>query len=579
MFSARQLSLGRRVAVKVLQRHLTMSPSTIARFRREAKTIAALDHPGIVRVLAVGIDRDTYWFAMEFVQGCSLAHHITALQEKQESPGPWTRRMVQLAANVADALHHVHELGIVHRDVKPSNILLREDGSPVLTDFGLAHDAHAPSITMTGGRTGTPCYMAPEQISGADDEIDARTDVFALGASLYEMLTLERAFDGPTPDAVMRRVIDDEPLDARKRNVAVSRDLASIVATALDKDPGRRYQTAAALAEDLRAWLTHRPVAARRTGTLQRTVRWARRQPWKAGFAGAVALGVPALAAMVAFAIARAPLVRAGERQHLEELIERGYHYGAHSHRDYPKAKQALDEALTIAPEDPDVLVATTLMLMRWGDGGAAAALEFLASRPASARHREVARAECLLFEALGRHDDAGALEARLGPPRNATEHYLAGYTEQIRGENVSPPDREALLRALKHFSLASRLATRPRLAFLLCYAGMADALDDRAAREEAITTLTTLWPESSRAWGASAWILRNVDPPRARIAVERALELYPDEPGLLYYRGCIRERLGDFDGAVADHERALSIQPDMPGARQAIDRLRLLPR
>lgn len=169
-------------------------------------------------------------------------------------------------------------------------------------------------------------------------------------------------------------------------------------------------------------------------------------------------------------------------------------------------------------------------------------------------------------------------MEQELGPPQQGTEHFLAGLSEQSRAEHSTPVDMPALRRALHHYSLASRLSARPRLSIVQCYAHAADLVDVPAAREEAVVTLTTLWPDSSRAWGTVAWILRNVDPPRAKQAIDRALELYPDELGLLDIRACILEQLGDREAAIQDLERTLQLHPGASPARAALARLRSRP-
>ena len=317
VFEARDPALGRRVALKVLTDHVTRDPATVARFRREAALAARLDHRAIVGVLGFGEEAGTHFLAMELVDGASLdrvlarvrdarcrgleANFAQALAAAAEDvaiaapsvraptdPRPWFVTIATLFAELADALAHAHAHGIVHRDVKPGNVLVRGDGRVALADFGLAKEADRPSMTRTGTFAGTPQYMAPEQIAGRPGAIDARTDVFSLGATLYEALTLRLPFEGESAQAVLQAVLDRDPIDPQRVDPRVPTDLAAIVSQCLDKDPARRYPSAAALRDDLRAFLEYRPVAARRTGAIQRLGRFVRRRPLVAGL-GALA--------------------------------------------------------------------------------------------------------------------------------------------------------------------------------------------------------------------------------------------------------------------------------------------------
>lgn len=290
VYLARQVSLDREVAVKVLPHHLTLQASTVARFRREANLAARLEHPGIVAIHAVGRDGDVHWFAMERIVGARLARVDRRTGERRT-----VRQCAEIAAAVADALAHAHAHGVLHRDVKPSNILMRDDGQPVLTDFGLARDLGTDRITRTGNYAGTPVYSAPEQIAGRND-VDARADVWSLGATLYELLTDRLPFDADSELAVLEKIRSEEPVDPLRLVPDLAPDLAAIVLKALEKDPARRYQTAAELRDDLRAFLEYRPVTARRASRAVRVGRWLQRHPgWRAALvvAGGALLAMP----------------------------------------------------------------------------------------------------------------------------------------------------------------------------------------------------------------------------------------------------------------------------------------------
>ncbi|MCA9320099.1 MAG: protein kinase, partial [Planctomycetes bacterium] len=304
VYLAEESSLGRQVALKILPAGFATTPQARARFRREAETASRLDHPNLCGVLATGEDEGLAWISMRYLPGQSLRQ---VLDHRRESGGvTWvgsattpdagatTRRILEQIETVARAVHRAHEAGIIHRDLKPGNIMITPDGEPVVLDFGLAQDLHADaSLTMSGDLLGTPYYMAPEQISAAAARCDERTDVWALGVILYECLTLKRPFEAATRDALYRAILDQDPPPLRRSCPAATRDLETIVATALEKDPGRRYGSALALAEDLRAYLDIRPLRARPLGLFGRVTKFARRRKAVAALILILAAGLP----------------------------------------------------------------------------------------------------------------------------------------------------------------------------------------------------------------------------------------------------------------------------------------------
>lgn len=294
VYEAKQSSLERLVALKVLPAHLTLHPAAVARFKREALTAAKLEHPSIVKVFAVGSEGDTHYFAMELVEGSSLDQDIE--RERASPPAQRTplQRRVAMIADVADALAFAHEAGVVHRDVKPSNILVRQDGSTVLTDFGLAREDALPSMTASGTFAGTPFYVAPEQALGNKTDIDARTDVFSLGVTLYELVTLQRPFEGETSREVIEKILKRDPPDPRRLVPDLPEDLAAIMQKALEKEREQRYPSMRAFESDLRAFVQGRPVSARKVTRVERARRWLWREPRLAamGLAIITVLGV-----------------------------------------------------------------------------------------------------------------------------------------------------------------------------------------------------------------------------------------------------------------------------------------------
>jgi serine/threonine protein kinase/tetratricopeptide (TPR) repeat protein len=319
VYEAEQLSLNRRVALKVLPFAATMDSRQLMRFRNEALAAAALDHPHIVEVHAVGVERGVHYYAMRYIDGPTLAEVIRDLQRSAAGgPGPvdpdatapycghdpaaghapsagdtqpraglstWPsytapdffRAVTQLGSEVAEALDHAHQHGIIHRDIKPSNLLVDGRGKVWVTDFGLAHREAGATLTATGDLVGTLRYMSPEQALARRMPVDHRTDIYSLGVTLYELLTLEPALPGDDRQELLRQIAAEEPKPPRQRNRAIPADLETIVLKAMEKNPADRYATAGEMAADLRRHLHDEPVRARRPTLLQRLRKWARR--------------------------------------------------------------------------------------------------------------------------------------------------------------------------------------------------------------------------------------------------------------------------------------------------------------
>src|SRR5438477_2516802 len=288
VFRARQKSLNRTVALKVISLGQWASKAHLKRFRREAEAAASLDHPSIVPIYEVGEREGACYFSMKFVEGGQLDEVV------KRAPMS-IRQAAELIAKVARTVHYAHEHGILHRDIKPGNILLDAKGEPLLTDFGLARLVEAEStITRTREALGTPSYMAPEQAAGEQRKLSNATDVYGLGAVLYQLLTGHPPFAGGTTYETIKLLLDTEPRQPRLLNPKIDRDLSTICLKCLEKDPQRRYPSALALAEDLERWLKHEPIRARRTGVFIHARKWVRRNPSIAAMtATLLALAVP----------------------------------------------------------------------------------------------------------------------------------------------------------------------------------------------------------------------------------------------------------------------------------------------
>ena len=279
VYRARQKSLNRTVALKIIGLGQLATKTQLKRFHLEAEAAASLDHPCIVPIYEIGERDGSCYFSMKLVEGGPLDEVVS------REPMP-TRRAAELLAKLARAVHYAHERGVLHRDVKPGNILLDAKGEPHLTDFGLARLAETEStVTRTTDFLGTPSYMAPEQARGRDPAsagLTSATDIYGLGAVFYHLVTGHPPFAGGTTYETVRLLLETDPRQPRLLNPKIDRDLNTICLKCLEKDPKRRYSSALALAEDLERWLKHQPIQARHTGLLARGRKWLQRNPTSA---------------------------------------------------------------------------------------------------------------------------------------------------------------------------------------------------------------------------------------------------------------------------------------------------------
>jgi serine/threonine protein kinase len=408
VYEAEQISLGRRVALKVLPFAAALDARQLRRFQNEAQAAAHLHHQNIVPVYGVGCERGVHYYAMQFIDGHTLAATIAELRrlagrgaaDPPKAAGPATdlasemasgrwaphprgtaeepptappaepgavaaaetapqpatastqpstndpayfRTVAQLGIQAAEALEHAHQLGVIHRDVKPGNLLLDGRGHLWVTDFGLAHCQSQAGLTMTGDLVGTLRYMSPEQALGQRGLMDHRTDVYSLGVTLYELLTLEPAFAGQDRQELLRQIASEEPRPPRRLNRAIPAELETIVLKALEKNPADRYATAQELADDLERFLKEEPIRALRPTLVQKGKKWARRHR---GLVGAAAVGAAAvLVTAVALLVLDDARVRREQRQTEAERNQ--------ARANFKLALDAVDRYFTRVSEDP----------------------------------------------------------------------------------------------------------------------------------------------------------------------------------------------------------------------------------
>ncbi|MCA8958459.1 MAG: protein kinase [Planctomycetes bacterium] len=589
VYEACELSLGRTVALKVLTPERELDPGSIVRLHREASAAASLDHPNIVKVHKCGTAGGVHFIAMDLVFGAPLNQVVAHVRDRQPRradtadlraaveelavqrdsatstatapgwPDTYIASVVGIAARVADALSHAHARGVIHRDVKPANILVRPDGSVVLTDFSVARRESQPSLTDTGSVPGTPYYVAPEQVQSWRREVDHRADIFSLGVTLYELLTVQRPFEGRTSQQVMNNIVTADPIDPRRLNPALPADLVAIVMMALEKEPGRRYQSAADLAEDLRAFLTYRTVRARPHGPLTRLRSWARRRPLAALLTAFGLLAVPVATGLVGYFVAIQPELRAGQASLLRESVDQALTSGflAMEEHDNATARSAFEQALAHDPTCDEAIAGLAIVAGRSHPRAALALLDQhpdrLAATPGLRRFRAA------LLRAAGDATEADRQEQQLGPIATGLDAFLTGVGEIQLGHREGEPHFRKARTLLSRAVLASQ---RPRPVYHFEHAHVLGHLGERAGAAEIAAALAELWPNSAAAhfWAAFAQGMSN--PAAAARAATRATELAPTRWLFWNNLGFYHQRAGEQAAAREAYGQSLKLRP-----------------
>ena len=442
VYEAFQLSLGRRVALKVLPFAASLDPSRLERFRNEAQAAAQLHHTNIVPVYSVGIDRGVHFYAMQLIEGQALSDSIrdlrraagridaadpsatepmakrrppasvagasatssatsnpsvnaahvetripssTLLSVEHAKPANYCRTVARLMHQAALALEHAHAMGVVHRDIKPGNLLLDQRGNLWVTDFGLAQFHTDAELTRTGDLLGTLRYMSPEQATGGRVLLDHRTDIYSLGATMYEVLTLEPVFDGSDRNVLLRHIIEDDPRPPRAIDKNIPLELETIVLKATAKTPADRYATAQQFADDLQRWLDDKPILARRPALAERVRRWGRRHRTVVRAAMVVCcLAVLGLAAGAVVIAREHSLTLAAYNSEIQQRAVADKQRAA-AEESFHQAREAIDTFTELSEELADKPAACTNCLARKFPGKIAGILQRLS---AAARQR-----------------------------------------------------------------------------------------------------------------------------------------------------------------------------------------------
>ena len=600
VFRAHQKSLNRTVALKVISLGQWASKAHMKRFRREAAAAASLDHPYIVPIYEVGEREGSCYFSMKFVEGGQLDEVVA---RKSMS----IRNAVELVAKLARTVQYAHEHGVLHRDIKPGNILLDEQGEPHLTDFGLARLTQSESsVTGTRELMGTPSYMAPEQAAGDNAQLTSATDVYGLGAVLYQLLTGRPPFSAQTSYETIRLLLHTEPRPPRLLNPKIHRDLSAICVKTLEKEPGRRYSSALALAEDLEHWLKHEPIRAKPTGFFTHAHKWVQRNPTVA----ALVASLIALAVVVSWNIWKSELFRPQPEKTIAVLpfsnlsrepenafIAAGVqdtiltdlsriadlkvvgrtsvmHYTAEEARDLRKIGRELSVAHVVEGTVQRAgnrlrvnaqLVDTDTGTVTWAEqydrdlNDLFAVQSDIAQKVAKQLQTEISIAEKLAIER---------------PPTTD----LAAFDLYVRAKalidaiSFNEQAKESLLQAVR--LLDEAVARDPkflrsyqqlgRAHDLLYFLGMDHTPKRLALADAAVQSAVGLAPDSGEAHLALAqhryWAYRDYD--GARNELELAGRALPNEPLVLVLAGLIDRRRGEWERSTQQLERALQLDP-----------------
>jgi tetratricopeptide (TPR) repeat protein/tRNA A-37 threonylcarbamoyl transferase component Bud32 len=571
VYEAEQTSLDRRVALKVLPFAAVMDPRQLQRFKNEAQAAAHLHHTHIVPVFSIGCERGVHYYAMQYIEGPTVAEMIEQLKStagkdmrvssasalksitkgRSTQSEAYCRGVARLGIQAAEALDHAHQQGVIHRDIKPANLIVDAGGDLWITDFGLASFTSHPGLTMTGDIVGTVRYMSPEQALAKRVPVDHRTDIYSLGVTLYEFVTLEGAYQGDDPHKVIQEIAFKDPRSARSLNPAVPNELETILMKAMAKSPEERYETAQELADDLERFLQNKPIEAKRPGLVKRAGKWARRHRSFVGAAVAVlVIAVIALVLSGAHALRKEKETEA-QRKRAEENLA--------------LALEALNE-IYIARADAHAGVTLkqglSLELLKNG-------LRFYEAFARRNSGDENVRywtgwanfSASLVHRKLGNRTAAKeSMEAAINSFREATrlkpDHMFAHYNLGLALYEIGKNDEAAVA-----FREAIRLQPHPyshhNLGAVLFRLGKHD--EAIAAYREAIR----LEPDSGMAHsnlGSALFAMGKHD--EALVAYRKAIRVKPDYGAAHFNLGNALRRRGQLDDAIAAYREAIRLDP-----------------
>ncbi|MFH1227619.1 MAG: tetratricopeptide repeat protein [Planctomycetota bacterium] len=589
-------ALNRRVALKVITSN---DAELLERFQREASAVAKLKHPNIVQVYEAGVINKQHYFTMDFIEGAGLDKLIASKQK------PNAQNIARIIYQVASALHYAHSQKIIHRDIKPANILVDNQGKAYIADFGLVKQLTGldRSLTMTGTTVGTPDYMPPEQAMGRKDEIDPRSDIFSLGATLYHCITGRVPFIGKEIYEVLSKVINDEPPAPSTIMRMIPKDLETICLKCLNKDKAKRYQTAGALAQDLKRYLEGGSIIAKRTSSISKL--WIKATKNKiAGLATAGAI-VVVIAVVIGLMVSSA-----GKKKEIDSY--RAEAEKAFESKSYDEAKTWCDKVLALSPGDEKMqsLLKKSEKIIKAQEDKKQQ--EDKQAKEAAAKAQKAvdlrAEAKAILDRAAGAPtpdqkiklaQDALAIDPTFGDAYQAIGYaYKEKMESGLAGNQSSDKYRELIDKAYGCFTKA--IETTPTLAYSyyeraqikkqiynkleeaipdfkkvleydpkshIAYFARAIIEEDKKQYDDAIKSYTKaieLYPEYDMAYNNRGVIYKDKkEMDKAFADYDKAIELNPKFYEAYNNRGLMYQKRGDIDKALADYNRAMELKPD----------------
>lgn len=610
VYEAEQRSLGRRVALKVLPFASTLDPKLLQRFKNESLAAAHLQHTHIVPVYATGCERGVHFYAMQFIDGQTLAAVIGELRCSPEPPSAkgraHFRTVARLGVQAAEALEHAHQQGVIHRDIKPANLLVDGRGQLWVTDFGLAHYQSQGGLTMTGDLVGTLRYMSPEQALARRVALDHRGDVYSLGATLYELLTLEPAFAATDRQELLRQIALEEPRPPRRLNKAAPPELETIVLKAMEKNPADRYATAQELADDLERFLKDEPIRAKRPSLAQWSRKWARRhQPVVWSAAATLLMTLAVLAGSVGWVVGDRTARRAKAAADLRAAVEEAQQWRREGQ--WPRALAAARRAEAMLDDGgagPALAESVRVLLAELAEEEADARFVGLLDKIRLAQTEvDVDRSRFVIEKALPEYrrvfGESGFLPGALSPGEAAAmvrrrpeairqalvaslDHWLqmaisrdapeVGWLRRVLAAADSDPWRQRLRALLKSRDLPALVklareadATQSPAALIILFY----ALRARGAHDKGVALLR----RAQGMFPGDFWVnqelgeaLRECRPPRHEEAVRFltvAVALRPENAGARLNLGVALRVCGRLDEAVAAYREAIRLRPD----------------
>ncbi|MFH1226595.1 MAG: tetratricopeptide repeat protein [Planctomycetota bacterium] len=539
-------ALNRKVALKVIT---SKDEKLLERFQREASAVAKLKHPNIVQVYEAGIINKQHYFTMDYVEGTPLDKLIQAKSK------PSFQNIAKIILQVASALHYAHSQKIIHRDIKPGNILIDKNGETFLTDFGVAKQLTGldRSLTITGTAIGTPNYMPPEQAQGKKDEIDPRSDIFSLGATLYHCLTGQMPFDGNEIYEVLSKVINEDPPAPSSIARIIPKDLETICLQCLNKDKSKRYQTAGALAQDLKQYLEGAPITARRTSYLARfRIKVKKNKMASLAITGAIVILITVVIGLMTSS--------AGKEKEIESY--RTEAKNAFEKNDYDKAKEWSTKLLALAPDDETIkgILKKSEKIIKAQEDKKQQVDKQVKEAAAKAQRTVDLRAKAK--EILERATGAPTPEQKIKLAQEALAidstfgdaYQVIGYAYKEKGDND---------KAYEYFSKA--IEATPTLAysyyeraFITQY--IRNKPDEAIADFEKVLELD---PNSHIGWFAKGNIALNKQKYDDAIAsFSKTIELYPEYDWAYNNRGNVYRAKGEIEQAIKDLNKAIELNP-----------------